>query len=78
MRPYYLVYKPFSHGKQMLVLAQQQGQFTPHGLATYLTNNNHRLAILATGSFFVIGLVLLRRVDMRRGTVLGLQAARPA
>ena len=49
-----------------------------YGLVTWLTDNNHRLAILATGSFFVIGLVLLRRVDMRRGTVLGLQAARPA
>ena len=39
-------------------------------------NNNHRLAILATGSFFAIGLVLLRRVDMRRGIALGLQAAK--
>ena len=43
---------------------------------TKLTDNHHRLAILATGSFFVIGLVLLRRVDMRRGTALGLQAAK--
>ena len=49
-----------------------------YGLVTWLTDNNHRLAILATGSFFVIGLVLLRRVDMQRGTALGLQAARPA
>jgi len=49
-----------------------------YGLVTWLTHNNHRLAILATGSFFVIGLALLRRVDMRRGTALGLQAARPA
>ena len=46
-----------------------------YGLVTWLTNNNHRLAILVTGSFFVIGLVLLRWVDMRRGTALGLQAA---
>ena len=44
-----------------------------YGLVTWLTDNNHRLAILATGSFFVIGLVLLRRVDMRRGTAAGLQ-----
>ena len=49
-----------------------------YGLVTWLTDNNHRLAILATGSFFVIGLVLLRRVDMPRGTALGLRAARPA
>ena len=49
-----------------------------YGLVTWLTDNNHRLAILATGSFFVIGLVLLRRVDMQRGTALGLRAARPS
>ena len=47
-----------------------------YGLVTWLTDNNHRLAILATGSFFVIGLALLRRVDMRRGTALGLQASK--
>ena len=46
-----------------------------YGLVTWLTSNNHRLAILATGSFFVIGLALLRRIDMRRGTALGLKAA---
>ena len=46
-----------------------------YGLVTWLTDNNHRLAILATGSFFVIGLALLRRIDMRRGTALGLKAA---
>jgi MFS transporter, UMF1 family len=45
-----------------------------YGLVTWVTSNNHRLAILATGSFFVIGLALLRRVDMQRGTALGLQA----
>jgi MFS transporter, UMF1 family len=45
-----------------------------YGLVTWLTDSNHRLAILVTGSFFVIGLVLLRRIDMRRGTALGLQA----
>ena len=38
-----------------------------YGLVTWLTDNNHRLAILVTGSFFVIGLALLRRVDMKRG-----------
>lgn len=47
-----------------------------YGLVTWLTDNNHRLAILVTGSFFVIGLALLRRIDMRRGTALGLQAAK--
>lgn len=38
-----------------------------YGAVTVLTAGNHRLAILATGLFFVIGWVLLRRVDMARG-----------
>lgn len=33
-----------------------------YGLVTWLTDNNHRLAIALTGLFFVIGLLLLRRV----------------
>jgi MFS transporter, UMF1 family len=43
-----------------------------YGLVTWLTDNNHRLAILVTGSFFVVGLGLLRRVDMGRGVQTGL------
>jgi MFS transporter, UMF1 family len=31
-----------------------------YGLVTWMTNNNHRLAILSTGVFFVIGWVILR------------------
>lgn len=38
-----------------------------YGVVTLLTSGNHRLAILATGSFFLIGLVLLTRVDVDRG-----------
>jgi UMF1 family MFS transporter len=38
-----------------------------YGLVTWVTGGNHRLAILSTGLFFVIGAVLLRRVDMARG-----------
>jgi len=38
-----------------------------YGVVTLLTSGNHRLAILATGSFFLIGLVLLTRVDVERG-----------
>ncbi|MFM8344979.1 MAG: MFS transporter, partial [Betaproteobacteria bacterium] len=34
-----------------------------YGLVTWVTSGNHRLAILATGLFFVMGLVLLRRVE---------------
>lgn len=38
-----------------------------YGLVTWLTAGNHRLAILVTGSFFVIGLLLLRGLDVERG-----------
>jgi MFS transporter, UMF1 family len=38
-----------------------------YGLVTWLTAGNHRNGIVATGLFFVIGLVLLRKVDMQRG-----------
>jgi MFS transporter, UMF1 family len=43
-----------------------------YGLVTWATEGNHRLAILSTGAFFVLGLWLLRHVDMARGE----QAAR--
>ncbi|ALM86970.1 MFS transporter [Bordetella sp. N] len=38
-----------------------------YGLITWLTQGNHRLAILATGLFFLGGLLLLRRVDLAQG-----------
>lgn len=38
-----------------------------YGLVTLLTAGNHRLAIVSTGVFFVLGLWLLRRVDVARG-----------
>ena len=38
-----------------------------YGLVTWLTTGNHRLAILCTGVFFVVGLVLLMKVDVARG-----------
>ena len=38
-----------------------------YGLVTLLTDGNHRLAIFGTGLFFVLGLVLLRAVDVQRG-----------
>jgi MFS transporter, UMF1 family len=37
-----------------------------YGLVTWATSGNHRLAILTTGLFFVVGLVLLRGIDMPR------------
>ncbi len=38
-----------------------------YGLVTWVTGGNHRLAIASTGLFFVLGLLLLMRVDMPRG-----------
>ena len=38
-----------------------------YGLVTLLTAGNHRLALLSTGAFFVLGLALLARVDVARG-----------
>ncbi|WP_371321201.1 MFS transporter [Achromobacter seleniivolatilans] len=44
-----------------------------YGMVTWVTHGDHRLAILVTGLFFVGGLILLSRVDMKRGL-----ARRPA
>jgi UMF1 family MFS transporter len=38
-----------------------------YGLVTWLTGGNHRLAILSTAVFFVVGLVLLLPLDVARG-----------
>ena len=38
-----------------------------YGVVTLLTQGNHRLAIVSTALFFVVGLVLLVRVDVERG-----------
>ena len=38
-----------------------------YGLVTWLSGNNHRLAILTTGVYFVAGLLVLARVDVKRG-----------
>ena len=38
-----------------------------YGLVTVATAGNHRIAILSTGLFFVVGLIVLRRVDVARG-----------
>lgn len=41
-----------------------------YGLVTWATAGNHRLAIVSTGLFFVLGWWLLRRVDVVRGEAL--------
>jgi len=38
-----------------------------YGLVTWLTAGNHRMAIVSTALFFVLGLLLLRPVDVQRG-----------
>lgn len=38
-----------------------------YGLVTWLTDNDHRLAMMITGLYFVAGLVVLAKVDMARG-----------
>jgi len=38
-----------------------------YGLVTWMSEGNHRLALLFTGSFFVLGLLVLTRVDFARG-----------
>lgn len=38
-----------------------------YGVITWVSGGNHRLALLLTGSFFVLGLMVLTRVDFARG-----------
>lgn len=38
-----------------------------YGVVTWLTAGDHRLAILVTGGYFVIGLIILAGVDVERG-----------
>ena len=47
-----------------------------YGMVTWMTQGNHRLALLITGSMFVIGLILLARVNVAAGESAA-QSARP-
>lgn len=38
-----------------------------YGLVSWLSRGDHRLAILVTGAFFVVGLALLAGIDVQRG-----------
>jgi len=38
-----------------------------YGTVTWITAGNHRVAMLATGTYFVIGLVVLAGIDVSRG-----------
>lgn len=55
-------------------LAAVVGPLT-YGFITYLSNGNHRLALLATSIFFIVGLALLFSVDERRGRAAALAAS---
>lgn len=46
-----------------------------YGVITWVSGGNHRLALLLTGSFFVLGLLVLARVDFARGMRARQQAA---
>jgi UMF1 family MFS transporter len=45
-----------------------------YGAVTWITDGNHRLAILLTGAYFVAGLALVARVDAARGRTAALAA----
>jgi len=49
-----------------------------YGLVTLVTSGNHRLAILSTGVFFVIGLLVLGKVNVARGVAAAEQAGAAA
>lgn len=56
-------------------LASILGPLT-YGLASWISGGNHRLAILVTGTYFVIGLGLIGGVNMVRGRRAALRAQR--
>ena len=56
-------------------LASIAGPLT-YGATTWLTSGNHRLALLLTGSYFVIGLILLSGVHLPRGRQAALRSDR--
>ena len=43
-----------------------------YGFVSWLSHGDHRLAMIMTGSFFIVGLVLLFTVDVRRGREIAL------
>jgi UMF1 family MFS transporter len=45
-----------------------------YGVVTWAFAGNHRLAILATGVYFVVGLLLLKSIDVERGRRAALEA----
>jgi UMF1 family MFS transporter len=56
-------------------LASITGPLT-YGVVTWVTGSNHRLAMLVTGVFFVLGLIVLLGIDVRRGRRAALREER--
>lgn len=56
-------------------LASVAGPLT-YGVASWLTGGDHRQSLLVTGSYFLVGLVLLRGVNVVRGRRAALRADR--
>lgn len=48
-----------------------------YGAASWISQGNHRLAMLIIGVYFVVGLVLLAGIDPERGRQAASQASRP-
>jgi UMF1 family MFS transporter len=49
-----------------------------YGGVTWASGGDHRLAILSTGLFFVIALILLRDIDIERGALAARATDQPA
>jgi UMF1 family MFS transporter len=49
-----------------------------YGLVTWVTGNDHRLAMMVTGLYFVAGLLVLNLVDVERGRLAARADAEPA
>jgi UMF1 family MFS transporter len=46
-----------------------------YGVVTWLTHGDHRLAMLVTGLYFIVGLAILAGIDVARGRRAALEAA---
>ncbi|MBX3639316.1 MAG: MFS transporter [Nitrosomonas sp.] len=49
-----------------------------YGLISWVTDGDHRLAMLITGSYFIIGLFILKHVDVARGQQAALRSSTDA
>ena len=48
-----------------------------YGAVTWVSGGDHRLAILLTGAYFIVGIAILTGVDVNRGRAQALQAQKP-